>query len=674
MKILIVDDNADDRRLLRYNLERHGCDDVIEARDGQEGFELAKIHRPDLIISDALMPRVDGFEFLRLIKTDDTLKGTPFVFFSAVYTGMKDEDLAFRLGAEAFIPKPKEPEEFWGEMAGILDRLATGTKTPAPSEPVAGEREYLREYCGVVTAKLEQKVRELEESLAWHEEAEQELLKLSSAIEQSPVSIVITDSKGDIEFVNPKFCKLTGYLPEEVLGKNPRIIKSGESPPEEYRKLWATITSGNVWHGEFHNRKKNGELFWEHATISPVRNREGAITHYIAIKEDITERRNLEEQLRQAQKMEAIGQLAGGIAHDFNNMLMAIIGYGSILQMKMPEDDLLRPIVDKMLNAADRAAGLTQSLLTFSRKQVINLRAVNLNDVIRNVEKFLARIIGEDIDLKKEIGEEPLIVNVDSGQIEQVLMNLATNARDAMPHGGSLSITTGRADIDEDYIKAHGYGEPGRYALFSLTDTGIGMDATTAKRIFEPFFTTKEVGKGSGLGLAVVYGIVKQHGGYIDVHSETGRGTTFMIYLPLLPGGIPGDTETPPLPLPHEGKETILLAEDEAEIRKLACDVLTEFGYTVIEAVDGEDAIRKFGENREKIELLLLDLVLPKKNGKDVYDEVRRMGSNVRAIFVSGYPRDVIRRDGILTEGYELIMKPVSPQNLLRKIREVLDR
>jgi PAS domain S-box-containing protein len=386
------------------------------------------------------------------------------------------------------------------------------------------------------------------------------------------------------------------------------------------------------------------------------------------------EQARLLEQLRQSQKMEAIGLLAGGVAHDFNNMLTAIIGYGSVLQMKMADDDPLGPSVDKLLAVVDRAAGLTQSLLAFSRKQEINLQPVNLNDIIGKVEKFLARIIGEDIEFHTTFRGAPLIVTADSGQIEQVLMNLATNARDAMPHGGLLSIVTEATEMSDDYLKAHGYGEPGMYALVSVTDTGTGMDATTTKRIFEPFFTTKEPEKGTGLGLAVVYGIVKQHGGYINVYSEPGQGTTFRIYLPLLKGGEGGGTEPAPLPKPTGGMETILLAEDEDELRTLLKAVLTEYGYTVIEAEDGEDAVSRFIENRERIQLLLFDLIMPKKSGKDACDEIRKMGSDVRAIFVSGYPRDVLQGKGFLEEENDLIMKPVSPQNLLRKIREVLDR
>lgn len=800
MKVLIVDDNANDRKLLRLNLEKHGCGTVIEARDGLEGLDMAKAQRPDLIISDALMPGLDGFEFLRAVKTDEALAAIPFVFHSSVYTGSRDEELASRLGAEAFITKPKEPEEFWEEIHAILEKLAAGTKKPLPSEPMEEEQEYLRAYSNVVAAKLEVKVRELEESLARRYEvevalrkserflnniienipdmifvkdarelrfirvnkageellgfsreelmgkgdhdffppqeaafftgkdrevidsgrsvdipeetirtrhngtrilhtkkipipdemgathyllgisediterkrAEEELLKLSSAIEQSPVSVVITDAKGNIEFVNPKFTEITGYEREEALGLNPRILKSGETPPEEYRKLWDTLSSGNVWHGEFHNKKKNGELFWEFATISPVKDRQGVITHYIAIKEDITNRKRLEEQLRHSQKMEAVGTLAGGVAHDFNNMLTAIIGFGSILDMKMAQDDPLRPNVAHILTAADRAANLTRSLLTFSRPQPVDTRQMDLNDIVNGIEKMLHRLIREDIEVRMDLFPGRLPVRVDVGQIEQVLLNLATNARDAIPGVGTITISTELTELDEEFNRTHGYGIPGRYAMIAFADTGAGMDENTRERIFEPFFTTKEVGKGTGLGLSICYGIVKQHGGYIICSSEPGLRTTFRIYLPLSIGE--RETAEHPEPSsPRGGTETILLAEDDATVRELTRQVLEEFGYRVIEAANGVDAVSTFTDRVDEIQLLLCDLIMPKMNGREVLDEVRKLSPDIRSLFVSGYAADTLRQKGLMEEGMIVAMKPISPLELLRKVREVLD-
>jgi PAS domain S-box-containing protein len=489
-----------------------------------------------------------------------------------------------------------------------------------------------------------------------------------------PEMIFETDLEGALTFLNRKGEELTGLSshPPPTGASLLDIFIPGERR-EVKSNLERVIAGEAIGSAEFNALRSDGTTFPVLTVSSPII-RNGVACGLRGILMDTTRIKELELSLHQSQKMEAVGLLAGGIAHDFNNMLMAIVSYGGILQMSMTEDDPLRTNVDKMLTVVDRAAGLTQSLLAFSRKQVINLQPCNLNDIIRKVEKFLARVIGEDIEIQASFMEDPLYVNADSGQIEQVLMNLATNARDAMPHGGLLSIVTESTEFDTEYINAHGYGELGRYARFSVSDTGAGMDATTTKRIFEPFFTTKEVGKGTGLGLAVVYGIVKQHGGYINVYSEPGKGTTFRTHLPLLKGGERAETESASRPMPTKGTETILLAEDEAELRKLLKSVLMTYGYMVIDAVDGEDAISKFTENRESIQLLLLDLIMPKKSGKDAYDEIRMKGGDVRTIFISGYPQDVIQRTCLLEEGCDLIKKPISPQNLLRKIREVLDR
>ena len=335
------------------------------------------------------------------------------------------------------------------------------------------------------------------------------------------------------------------------------------------------------------------------------------------------EREKLQSQLLQSQKMESIGQLAGGIAHDFNNMLAAIVGYGNLIHMHMKDDDPSRVHIEQVLTAAERAASLTQSLLAFSRKQVINPKDMDLNDAIRKVEKLLSRIIGEDIALTTSLHNEALTIYADASQIEQILMNLATNARDAMPKGGRLIIGTERVVLDDEYVRRHGYGSPGVYAVLSVNDSGEGMDERTRQKIFEPFFTTKELGRGTGLGLAIVYGIVKQNNGYINVYSEVGTGTTFKIYFPFV-GAPTGEDRHPGAQQPlRRGTETILLAEDNETVRLLNRNVLQEFGYTVIEAVDGKEALQKFREHRDRISLFILDVIMPKKNGKEVFEEMK---------------------------------------------------
>lgn len=428
---------------------------------------------------------------------------------------------------------------------------------------------------------------------------------------------MITDTKGNIEYANPRLLDITGYTREEAIGKNPKIFKSGKTPPETYKDLWNTILSGRDWHGEFLNKKKDGELFWEHATISPLKNDRGVIANFVSYKEDITKTKKLEEQFRQAQKMEAVGQLTGGIAHDFNNILTGIILNSELLKLKIEKDNPLRAHVEQTVEQALKAANLIQGLLSFSRKQTINLQYANLKDIITSTKKLLSRVIREDIELKISIPEKDLTIMSDSVQIEQVIMNLATNARDAMPNGGVLTIEVSDTEIDDNFIKIHGFGKTGRYALITVTDTGIGMDENIQKKIFEPFFTTKEVGKGIGLGLAMVYGLIKQHEGYIDLYSKPGKGTTFKIYLPIKK---PWFDDLKPIEeiIPRGGSETILVVEDDETVREIIINLLEKYGYKIIEAVNGDDAVEKFVKNKDRIKFVLLDVIMPKKRGLSI--------------------------------------------------------
>lgn len=387
------------------------------------------------------------------------------------------------------------------------------------------------------------------------------------------------------------------------------------------------------------------------------------------LQAEISERRLTEEQLRQSQKMEAVGTLAGGVAHDFNNILTAIMGFGGILRMKMGEGNHLLHYVDDIISASEKAAKLTNSLLAFSRKQIITPSPENLNEIVRTIEKILQRVIGEDIEFKSILADEDLVVMADSGQLEQVLMNLAANSRDAMPNGGVLTIRTERVDIRGELSGS--YIKPGSYAVISVSDTGAGIEETTKQRMFEPFFTTKEVGKGTGLGLSIVYGIIKQHHGEINVYSEPGRGTTIKIYLELIDSKT-DKIGTALLAQPAGGTETILVCEDDTYVRRFMTQTLEEFGYTVIEAVDGADAICKFQTHKDRIHLMLLDVVMPKMNGKEVCNEIKKVKDDVRVLFSSGYTADIIHSKGILEAGALFVSKPVTPHQLLSKIREAL--
>jgi two-component system, cell cycle sensor histidine kinase and response regulator CckA len=490
---------------------------------------------------------------------------------------------------------------------------------------------------------------------------------------QSPVPIVITDLSSRVEFVNPMFTQVSGYEASEIIGAHTSRLKSGKTRVEVYQSLWGTITSGRVWGGDLHNRHKNGDLYWVHSTISPIRNSAGVVTHYMAFLESMTERKQLEEQLRQAQKMEAIGQLAGGVAHDFNNILTVIMGFGQLLSHSLESGDRNHGHIKQILDAANRATHLTSSLLAFSRKQVMLLQQTELNELTRNLIKFLSRIIGEDVKLRTDLTGEALPVLADSGQIEQVLMNLATNARDAMPGGGELQIRTRSVELDSEFYRQHGYGASGPYALITISDTGSGMDAETREKIFEPFFTTKAPGRGTGLGLSIVYGIVKQHGGYITIESQCAVGTTFSIYLPLTGPEKVKLTEKTASAAPRGGPETILVVEDDPMVRNLVDSVLRNYGYGVILAENGEQAVEIFQANWQNIDLALLDVIMPGMNGRQVCEQLRERAPQLKVLFLTGYTADLIQDRGILMDGVDLILKPAQPDHLAAKVREMLD-
>ncbi len=407
--------------------------------------------------------------------------------------------------------------------------------------------------------------------------------------------------------------------------------------------------------------------------VIPVKDDNGKVVKVIEVGRDVTDQKNLEHQLHHSQKMEAVGQLAGGIAHDFNNILTATIGFASLMLMKMDGDNKLRHYAEQILATSEKAAALTRSLLAFSRKKILSLQPTDLNEVLRNGKKLLLRLISEDIEVRDELCADKLIIMADNVQLEQVFMNLVTNARDAMPDGGELFLKTVPFTIDDGFIHSHGYGKAGKYACISVSDTGKGMDVITRERIFEPFFTTKEVGKGTGLGLATVYGIVRQHDGYINVYSEPGRGTTFRIYLPLVSGDAAAK-EKPVTSLPAGGAETVLLAEDDEYVRKSDKDILENFGYNVIEAVDGEEAIEKFNRHGDEIDMLILDVIMPKKNGREVYETAKSIKPGIRAVFMSGYTADIITRKKLLDENMHFVEKPVSPKVLLTKMREAFNK
>lgn len=508
------------------------------------------------------------------------------------------------------------------------------------------------------------------------QEKEERIRTLSNNLPKGYVYQLIIEANGERRFtyISDGVESIHGVHASQVLD-NPMVLYAQVDVTDRSMLLKAEEEACNkmaTFYCEAKFITQDGKAKWLNICSSPRKLINGS-TQFDGLVMDITDKKHIEEQLVRAQKMESIGQLAGGIAHDFNNMLTAIIGYGSLLNTKLGKDSELRPYVDQILSSAGRSADLTRQLLAFSRKQEIAPKETSLNNLIKGMEKLLSRLIGEDIELKAQLAAKNMIVMVDPGQIEQVLINLATNARDAMPDGGILSICASTVELDTTYVKGHDMEKPGMYAVISVSDTGKGIDEKTQQKIFEPFFTTKEVGKGTGLGLSIVYGIIKQHGGNITVYSEPGKGTTFRIYLPMIESKTE-EVRVPEIISPKGGTETILFAEDNEDVRVLSKRVLEENGYTVVDAVDGEDAINKFKENRDGIQLIIIDVIMPKKSGKEAIDEIKKTKPDVKILFTSGYTSDIISRKGILEEGMDFISKPVTPHNLLTKIREILDK
>ena len=535
--------------------------------------------------------------------------------------------------------------------------LETKTK-PVPTPD--GSLRYILTASRDVTER-----KEAEEALKLSEE------KFRSIFENAVMGIFQTTVDGRVLSVNPTGARMHGYdSPEEMTESVSDIGHQVYVDPADRKRFREVMESNDFIEGfETEFFRKDGQKIWVSMNAHAVRDASGAIRYFETTVEDITKRKGLEAQLRQSQKMEAIGTLAGGIAHDFNNILMALMGYAAILKMNT-DDMVLHGYVDQILSASEKATALVQSLLAFSRQQAISLRPVSVRDIITGTEKLLQRLVTEDIAIRTLLTDQDSRIMADQSQIDQILFNLATNARDAMPHGGTLTIEAKAAELDDQFRRFHGFGEPGRYVLLSVSDTGVGMDEATRERIFDPFFTTKEVGKGTGLGLSTVYGIVKQHNGFLTVYSEPNMGTTFHIYLPAVSED--GREEEPALAFVEGGAEAILIAEDNDAVRNLISRILGESGYTTIEAIDGAEAVEQF-KKTDHIDLLILDSVMPKRNGREAYDEIKKLKPEVRVIFTSGYTRDVFQGKGIEDETFDFLHKPISPSALLRKVREVLD-
>ena len=496
--------------------------------------------------------------------------------------------------------------------------------------------------------------------------------RLMMAMEQARECISITDAQGAILYVNATFEQTTGYSRDHAIGQTHRILKSDRQNPTLHRELWATITSGKAWQGRIINRKKDGGFYTADTVITPVRDASGPIVNYLATSRDITRELQLEEQFLRAQKMEAVGQLAGGVAHDFNNILAAMLLHLNLLGLDLELAPKIRAELKELEEACGRASNLTRQLLMFSRKQDVQMKSVNLSQLLDDLMKMLRRLLGEQVEVVLQGQGGATWIEADPGMIEQVVMNLCVNARDAMPRGGQVTITTNEVEIDATSTKENAKG--GKYVCLAVADTGEGMDAVTLQKIFEPFFTTKEAGKGTGLGLATVYGIAKQHHGWVEVDSDVGKGSVFRVFLPHASQAVSSSTSTPGFE-GRGGTETILLVEDERNVRDMAAQGLREFGYQVEEAADGVEALELWVMHQPRIALLLIDLVLPGKiTGLEIAQQFRRAKDSLKVIIMSGYTEKVARLEtAIAREHMSYLIKPFALNKLLKIIRQRLD-
>ncbi len=645
-RVLAIDDTPDNLIALRAVLEDALPECLLlTATDGARGIELARSEDPDVVLLDVVMPGMDGFEVCARMKADEALLDIPVVFLTAQGTGRGVRVEALRAGAEGFLAKPPDEMELVAQIRAMA-RLKAGARA---------RRHQVDELEALVQERTRQLRQEFEERRKV--EADRELL--ATAIEQSAETIVVTDPEGRIVYANPAFEEVSGYTVAEAIGRNPRLLKSGVHDEAFFRALWITISSGRTWSGRVVNRRKDGKLYTEDATISPVRDRAGRIASYLAVKKDVTRSLELEAQLLQAQKMESVGRLAGGVAHDFNNILAVILSSVRFAIEAVPEEGTLRSDLLEIEGAGERAAALTRQLLAFSRKQMLQPEVLDLNALVHGLEKMLRRVVGEDVALLLDLAPEPVPVRADPVQLQQVIVNLVVNARDAMPDGGTLTIRT--RNVEESRV------------LLQITDTGTGMDEATQAHLFEPFFTTKEAGKGTGLGLSSAYGIVQQSGGSIRVASQVGKGTTIDVTLPRT-GEVSARAQEGASEGDLSGTETVLVVEDDASVRGIIRRMLAKAGYTVLVAESGAEGLSRCREHEGDIHLVLADVVMPSMNGRAFRELLLRERPDARVLLMSGYTDDALGRKGVLATEVNFIAKPFNANTLLCRVRSILDQ
>ncbi|MBC8072504.1 MAG: response regulator [Deltaproteobacteria bacterium] len=649
--VIVIDDERQNRELLVVMLEHEGFE-VSAAGSGEEALAAITARPPDLVLLDIMMPGMDGFEVATRIKRNVLTKHIPVIMLTAL------DDQPSRLrgleaGAEDFVSRPIDRAELCVRVRNLL---------------------RLKSY-----ADLQEKYRRILETEAGARAAElvESERLYRSTFDAAPVGIVHVGLDGTWLRVNRRVCDLLGYSRAELEGPSVQaLVQSDADAVEEH--AFEAMVAGTLEHyvvREKKYRRRDGSFVWGRVNMSVHASDDGRSQHCIAVIEDITEQRALEERLRQAGKMDAIGQLASGIAHDFNNLLSVVLSYSELLVARLAADDPTRADLEEIHRAGVRAVELTRQLLAFSRKQLLQPKIVDVGLSVGGVANMLRRLIGADVELTTPIQAELGKIMVDPGQLEQVIMNLAVNAREAMPDGGKLTIEASEVVLEESYCSKHDGVTPGPHVMLSVRDTGIGMDVETQARIFEPFFTTKAPGKGTGLGLATVFGVVRQSGGAISVESEPGRGTTFRVYFPTADPALVAANSSPLESDPvRGGTETILLCEDEESVRVLACTILRKYGYDVLAAQGPGDAILVCEQHPSTIDLLLTDVVMPRLSGRVLAERLLELRPSLRVMYMSGYMDDEVVRRAAIEATHTFLQKPITPEALARKVRESLDR
>ena len=680
MRILSVDDREDNRYMVEVLLKGNGYE-VVSAANGAKALLHLQEGSFDLILSDILMPVMDGFELCRKVKNDPQLRRTPFIFYTATYTGPQDESFALKIGADRFLIKPCEPEVLLSAVREAMAAAGDVGKSPPP-HPHSGDEEVFKLYNERLVRKLEQKMLQLERETTALREAETALrhseLKYRRLYESIADGFVYVDMQGRFLETNEAYRRMVGYSEEELAG-----MTFFDITPEKWHAFERQAVLGQLLAGEASEvyekeyRHRDGHLLPVELGAFLVRDENGREEGIWAIARNLTERKRtekkhkmLEEQLHQAQKMESIGRLAGGVAHDYNNMLSVILGYTQMALEKAGPDSPLRDDLREILDAARRSADITRQLLAFARKQAIVPQVLDLNQTVEGMLNMLRRLIGEDIDLSWHPGAPHASVMIDPSQLDQLIANLCVNARDAIGGVGSIVIETGEERLDEGFCSLHAGIAPGGYVRLSVSDTGCGIAIDNLDRIFEPFFTTKDREKGIGLGLAMVYGIVRQNNGCITVDSEPDRGTVFRIYLPRHepPAAKTGEEDRRGL---RTGRgETVLIVEDEPAILRMISRVLANSGYRVIAATTPAEAIQLIEREKDCVRLVITDVVMPGMNGHDLVRQLLRRAPQLKCLFMSGYTALAVQ--GVLDEGTNFIQKPFSAEGLTDKVWEVL--